>query len=130
MYADAANARFDRMLRMASELHCSKRPIVERTTGEIIGYAGLDVMEFEGAEWLELGYRLVVPARGKGYATEACATLLAQASVLFSGQVLGVVDPANTASKHVLDKVGFRRWQRTTIGGDEVDVFRRELDGW
>ena len=114
---------------VADELHCSKRPVVERATGELVGYAGFDVMEFEGAQWLELGYRLIRSARGKGYATEACATILAQASVLFGGEVLGVVDPANSASKRVLDKVGFRYWKRATIG-DEVDVYHRELDGW
>ena len=130
MHLDAANARFDRMLRMADELHCSKRPVVERATGELVGYAGFDVMEFEGAQWLELGYRLIRSARGKGYATEACATILAQASLLFGGEVLGVVDPANSASKRVLDKVGFRYWKRATIGDDEVDVYHRELDGW
>lgn len=130
MDLDAANARFDRMLRMTDELHCSKRPVVERATGDLVGYAGLDVMEFEGAHWLELGYRLIPSARGKGYATDACSTILAQASVLFGGEVLGVVDPANIASVRVLDKVGFRHWKRATIGVDDVDVYRRELDGW
>lgn len=108
-----------------------KRPVVERgQPAELVGYAGFDVMEFEGAQWLELGYRLIRSARGKGYATEAAPTILAQASVLFGGEVLGVVDPANSASKRVLDKVGFRYWKRATIGDDEVDVYHRELYGW
>jgi RimJ/RimL family protein N-acetyltransferase len=64
---EAANRRFDRMLERARELPFAKQPVVERSTGTIIGYSGVDRFEFEGESRLEFGYRLVPEAWGQGY---------------------------------------------------------------
>src|SRR5438270_4179849 len=69
--AAAANARFDEMLERAHELPFAKQPVIERRTGRIVGYAGVNWFEFEGERRLEFGWRLVPEARGHGYATEA-----------------------------------------------------------
>ena len=66
----SANTRFDHMLEVAGELAYAKRPIVERATGLVVGYTGVDRFEFEGATELEFGWRLVPWARGRGYAIE------------------------------------------------------------
>ncbi len=68
---EAAGARFDVMLRNAGEVPFAKQPIIERSTGQIIGYSGVAWFEFEGTRRLEYGWRLVPDSRGVGYATEA-----------------------------------------------------------
>jgi RimJ/RimL family protein N-acetyltransferase len=59
------------MLARAGELTFAKQPVIERSSGQVVGYAGVDRFVFEGQSRLEFGYRLVPQARGKGYATEA-----------------------------------------------------------
>jgi RimJ/RimL family protein N-acetyltransferase len=59
---------------------------------------------------VEIGYDLAAAARGQGYATEALRALAAWA--LAEEDVVTVtarVDPGNTASRHVLERSGFRR---------------------
>lgn len=64
--AERAQARFDRMLARCAELSFAKQPIVERSSGIVIGYTGVDWIEVDGGRWLEWGYRLVPAARGQG----------------------------------------------------------------
>ena len=73
---ESAQARFDDMLRTASEVPFAKQPVIERATGTIVGYAGVAWFDFEGERRLEFGYRLVPDARGRGYATEAGRAVL------------------------------------------------------
>ena len=62
----SANARFDTMLQTAERVPYAKQPIIERSSGEIVGYSGAAWFEFEGAPRFEFGYRLVPRARGRG----------------------------------------------------------------
>lgn len=61
-----ADDRFDRMLIRAAELPFAKQPVIERSTGRIIGYSGADRFDFEGRSRLEYGYRLVPESRNLG----------------------------------------------------------------
>lgn len=91
---------------------------IEKETGQPIGDCGL--FHLEGGPTIEVGYRLMPSAWGKGYATEA-----ARASVEWGFQnldvdeIVGVTLPNNFASQHVLTKVGltYRRmgyhWKQT-----------------
>lgn len=74
----AAQERFDVMLRNADEIPFAKQPIIERSTGQIIGYSGVAWFEFDAQRRLEFGWRLTPKTRGLGYATEAGAALLAE----------------------------------------------------
>jgi RimJ/RimL family protein N-acetyltransferase len=69
--ADEANRRFDHMVAMCKTVAFAKQPVVERATGAVVGYTGVDWFDFDGAARLEWGYRLVPACRGLGYATEA-----------------------------------------------------------
>jgi RimJ/RimL family protein N-acetyltransferase len=125
--ADSAHRRFDRMLERAAELAFAKQPVIERETGVIIGYAGVDRFELEGDQRLELGYRLVPEARGKGYATEAGRAILALAGEVFSGEILAMIDPRNTASQNVARKLGFTFWKQAIVEGFLDDLYRLQV---
>ena len=57
---------------------------------------------------MEIGYTLARDAWGRGYATEAAMALVEHARTALSGRAgrCATVDPANAASRHVLEKVG------------------------
>src|SRR5690349_14247377 len=96
--AGGAHRRFDEMLVRAEEIPFAKQPVIERATGVIVGYSGVNTFEFEGESRLEWGYRLVPEARGKGYATEAGRALLDVAERTFHGEILAMIDPTNAPS--------------------------------
>jgi [ribosomal protein S5]-alanine N-acetyltransferase len=100
---DAALQAFRRMLQSRG---MSFLAVIERASGRLIGDAGL--YPVEGAEGdVELGYTLARDAWGRGYATEAALALVDYArTALGATRVVATVDPANTGSRRVLEKVG------------------------
>lgn len=122
-----ANARFDRMLERCAEVVFAKQPIAERSTGLVIGYTGVDWIDFENRRWLEWGYRLAAESRTKGYATEASAALLRFAANHYQGEILGIIHPENNASKRVIGKLRFEHWKRASVLGETRDVYRLEV---
>jgi [ribosomal protein S5]-alanine N-acetyltransferase len=82
--------------------------IVEvRATGSVIGHAGLQ--RLHGTDDVELGYYLGRAAWGQGYATEAGRAGLAYGfETCGLRRIAAVVRPENHASRHVLEKLGFR----------------------
>jgi len=125
--SDSAHRRFDEMLERAAELPFAKQPVIERRTGSIIGYSGVNSFEFEEQRRLEYGYRLVPEARGKGYATEASRALLTLAEQTFSGEILAMIDPRNTASQNVARKLGFAFWKQAVVDGFLDNLYRLQL---
>jgi RimJ/RimL family protein N-acetyltransferase len=95
--------------------------VIERASGTIVGYTGVDTALIDGLDRLEWGWRLVPEARGRGYATEAASALLALADSREDGEMLCIIAPDNHASRRVADKVGFRWWRRIDWNGDPTD---------
>ena len=124
---ESAQARFDEMLRTASEVPFAKQPVIERATGTIVGYAGVAWFGFEGERRLEFGYRLVPDARGRGYATEAGRAVLDVATDTFRGELLAMIDPTNDASQGVIGKLGFTFWKQAEVDGYIDNLYRREF---
>lgn len=91
--------------------------VTERATGALIGDGGLHPMGGVGPD-VELGYTLARSAWGRGYATELGRALIEYAfTVLSVPRVVAQVEPANTASRNVLAKLGMtEREQRTAYG--------------
>jgi len=111
----------------AAEIPFAKQPVIERSTGIILGYSGVNAFEFEGRDRLECGYRLVPEARGQGYATEAGLALLEVADRTFEGEILAMIDPRNVPSQNVVAKLGFSFWKKAVVGGFLVNLYRREV---
>ncbi len=120
---EAAHGRFDHMLAMCEVVSFAKRPIIERASGLVVGYTGVDYFTFEGEERLEWGYRLVPESRGLGYATEASQALLGHARETFSGELLAIIDPANHASQNVCRKLGFALLKQAPVGNGSIANF-------
>jgi len=81
--------------------------IEERATGELIGEAGLALLDGHGPD-LELGYLLRRDRWGRGLATEAARACLAAAfDQLGAHEVVAIVDEGNDASLAVARKAGF-----------------------
>ncbi len=102
-----------------------REPFVELFRETIVGYCGVAWFDFEGARRLEFGYRLVPGTRGRGYAADAGHAVLALASETFRGELLAMIDPANTASQNVIAKLGFEFWKSAEIDGFHDGLYRR-----
>lgn len=120
---EAAHGRFDHMLAMCEVIPFAKQSIVERASGLVVGYTGVDYFTFEDEERLEWGYRLVPESRGLGYATEASQALLARARETFSGELLAIIDPANRASQNVCRKLGFAFLKQALVGRNVANFY-------
>ena len=79
----------------------------EDAGGEMIGWSGIQPLEDSGQ--IEVGYGFDRPHWGKGYATEAANAWLRygfEAAGL--ARIVAVAAPENTASRHVMEKLGMR----------------------
>ncbi len=78
-----------------------------------VGWVLLTPLDLHGPE-IEIGWRLVRAAWGRGHATEAARPVLEHAlNTLGLEQVIADIDPANTASVRVAQKLGF--WPAGTV---------------
>lgn len=74
----------------------------------------------------EMGWVLAPSAHGKGYATEAVRAAIAWGEAHFGhGRFVAIIDPENSTSLRVAEKVGFREETRTTYKGEPTVLFRR-----
>jgi ribosomal-protein-alanine N-acetyltransferase len=80
--------------------------VIERSTGELIGDAGLHPLGGRGPD-IEVGYTLARAAWGRGYGTEAARALVEHAfGAIGASRVVAQVEPDNLPSRHVLEKLG------------------------
>jgi len=126
---EAAHRRFDHMLAICEVVPFAKQPILERASGVVVGYTGVDYFTFEDEARLEWGYRLVPESRGMGYATEASQALLARAAETYSGELVAMIDPNNHASERVCRKLGFAFLKRTSVEGDVRNLYTLVIGG-
>jgi [ribosomal protein S5]-alanine N-acetyltransferase len=82
--------------------------VVEKHNQEVIGYCGLFYFpDINGRPEVEIGYRLQRAAWGQGYATEAALAVRDFAfDTLGMKRLIAIIDPSNTASVHVAEKIG------------------------
>ena len=81
--------------------------VVEKSSGRWMGQAGPWCPD--GWPGTEVGYSFHMDARGKGYATEACAAAMDYAfNILGWDEVIHSISPENTASQTVAQRLGSR----------------------
>lgn len=80
-----------------------------KDTGERIGYTGLFGIDRPHNN-AEIGYGLLPPWWGRGYATEAVSEIVGFGfDTLGLHRIYGQVVPGNTASEKILERLGFAR---------------------
>ncbi len=121
---EEAQARFDHMLDVCDDVPFAKQPVIERASGIITGYTGVDWFDWQGAQRLEFGWRLAPEYRGLGYATEAAQALLDEARRTFIGEIFVIIDQENLASQNVARKLGFEPLGVTEVLGARRNFYR------
>jgi RimJ/RimL family protein N-acetyltransferase len=90
----------------------------ERTTGQPIGWGGLQYSTIGIGECLTVGYVIAPVAWRRGYATEIATASVGHAfDELSARQLYASVLSTNDASRRVLDKAGLRVHREIDHGG-------------
>ncbi|MDN5924120.1 MAG: GNAT family N-acetyltransferase [Xanthomonadales bacterium] len=78
---------------------------IEKASGTLIGFCGLKYLE--DIHEVDIGYRFMSAYWGQGYATESAQAVMQHGKhVLGIDRIIGLVDPENVGSVHVLQKLG------------------------
>ncbi len=96
--------------------------LVERSTGEFVGRAGL----WEPLGWpgLEVGWALARPHWGRGLATEAARAALAHAfTAVGVDHVISLIDPRNAPSIGVAERLGEHYRRTIEVHGHAAHVY-------
>ncbi len=119
-------AYMDRNLRHWAEHRFGLWILRERGGADPIGRAVLRHLTIGDADEVEVGYALYQPYWGRGLATEIAARCVGLAEHdLGLAEIVGLTDPANRASRHVLEKVGLT-YERDCVHHDRPTAFFRK----
>jgi len=107
-----ADAVFDRFVREIDRDGYGYLAVELREIGRVIGFTGLRDIDYDEpfTPAVEIGWRLLTPYWGKGYATEA-----ARASLAYGFEQMGLDEivsfavPENWPSRRVMERIGMRR---------------------
>jgi ribosomal-protein-alanine N-acetyltransferase len=92
-----------------------------KATGEPIGICGL--LKRPALPDVDIGFALLPPYRGQGYATEAAAAVRDYArDGLGLARVVAIVKPGNVASIHVLEQIGMSRESTVRIDAGDAEL--------
>jgi len=98
-------------------------PLFERNTDVLVGAVLLKPLPGDGPEKIVVGWHLLRSRWGRGYATESGRAALAYGfGPLGLDAIHAIVDPGNTASIRVCERLRMRHLGRTT------DYYERELE--
>ncbi len=93
-------------------------PVIEKSSGVLVGYCGLLDKEVDGRPEVELVYVFLPAVWGKGYATEIALALRQHAtSEMGLSRLIALIEPGNEASIKVAERVGFHL-EKTVQRGD------------
>jgi [ribosomal protein S5]-alanine N-acetyltransferase len=95
----------------------------EKATDTYIGL--VKIKHIDDTDDIEVGYGFVPEAWGKGYATEITQKAIEYLQQNFKGRkIIAFVQEENTASKHVLEKVGMKKADVGYEGRADAVVYR------
>ena len=102
--------------------------VEEKATGRLIGRSGLSYHRLWPSD-PEVGWLIEVSSQGQGYATEAGEASIRHAfEVLGFDRVVSICIEANTASRRVMEKLGFRRFDEADDPGTGLRLWIHALD--
>ncbi|MGL5940024.1 MAG: GNAT family N-acetyltransferase [Waterburya sp.] len=112
--------------RLLSYLECGfgLYAVVYKENQELIGYCGFFIQKIEQQPEVEIGYRLAKKYWGQGLATEAAQAVLTYGKQRFNfKRFVCLIDPANTGSIRVAQKLGMTREKNIIYHGLEVEMY-------
>lgn len=102
--------------------------VVEADSNSVVGIGGMQERDLEGERVLNLYYRFLPAAWGKGYATEMARALLEWAHrELPERAVVVITNVDNLPARRVADKLGLRQYRQGDYEGVPAVFYR--LDG-
>lgn len=126
-------AWMERLIRMVDEEWAERGHgrvgVIERESGDFVGRTGLRHWQQFGET--EVSWVLHADARGKGYATEAGAAALRWGFERFDPPYLtAMIQPDNTASLRVAERLGMKPIRTDNLLGEEVIVHAIDHAEW
>ncbi len=126
----ATRAALERSMRQQSADGYSFWPVIERASGQLVGEAGLFPLSPGGPD-ISLGYAFGSAYWGRGYATEVARAVLEEAfGPLGMTRLVAITREANTGSRNVLRKLGFRMEGCRHVWGAEQLYFVLERENY
>ena len=107
-----ADAVFDRFVHEIDRDGYGFWAVELRSAGQVIGFTGLRDIDFDApfTPSIEIGWRLLTPHWGNGYATEAARACLAYGfEQMGLAEIVSFAVPENWPSRRVMERIGMRR---------------------
>jgi ribosomal-protein-alanine N-acetyltransferase len=109
----------------------SQFAVIFRGSNELIGYCGFLHWHLDGADEVEIGYRLHPDYWNRGLATEAARAVREHAfRDLSLPKVISLIHPDNIASRRVAEKNGLKIARQTVFRGFTTEVFAITREEW
>jgi ribosomal-protein-alanine N-acetyltransferase len=109
----------------------SQFAVTGRGAGELIGYCGFFHQEVDGANEIEIGYRLDPDFWNRGLATEVARAVRDHAfRDLGLSRIISLIHLDNVASKRVAEKIGMIPEQTTIFKGFPTLIFALNREWW
>ncbi|MCL2478752.1 MAG: GNAT family N-acetyltransferase [Treponema sp.] len=98
-----------------------------KSTGELIGMAGIIPKEIENENFFEINYFIEKSHQNKGYATEIAKELLAyHKTVKGIKTFIAIIDRNNIPSVKAALKTGLHHWKTVIRNGKEKEIYRAD----
>ncbi len=105
--------------------------LIEKDTGELVGFCGVGPEVVDEVEEACLGYRLAKRYWNQGLASEASQVVL---NYVFAqkqlASVVVLIEPDHIASLRVAEKLGFKDFEVVEFHGLTVRLYRLACDDW
>ncbi len=98
--------------------------LIHKQNQELIGYCGFFVQKVDEQKEVEIGYRLASQYWGEGLATEAATAVLEYGRSRFMfKRFVCLIEPANTRSIRVAQKLGMKLEKEIIYHGIDVEMY-------
>jgi RimJ/RimL family protein N-acetyltransferase len=124
--AEESRAWLERNLRHGAEPGCGVFVFREQATSRFVGRGAIRRIEIGGREEVEVGYAVAADLWGRGLATEMASALVDHAFAHGIADLVAYTEPANAASRRVMEKAGFSYERDVTHHGRPQVLYRRK----
>jgi ribosomal-protein-alanine N-acetyltransferase len=109
----------------------SQFAVIHRKDNRLIGYCGFFHQQVDGADEIEIGYRLHPDYWNQGLATEAAQAVRDHGFAdLNLPRLISLIHPDNRPSQRVAEKNGMQREKETVFRGFPTLVFAIKREAW